>query len=183
MTTHDAALVDLFHHRWAIPALAAMAARGGGRRAELTYRLGASRGALVQALDRLVSAGLVVRNRGHGHPLRSEYLLTEPGRRLARAAARFEECTASMGQCVIDAARRKWCMPVIHVLESPDARFSELRARLPGVTDRALSAALRQLESAALVERQVIPAAPPQVIYARTRAASELQAALKRLDR
>jgi DNA-binding HxlR family transcriptional regulator len=38
------------------------------------------------------------------------------------------------------------------------------------------------LESAALVERRVIPAAPPQVIYAGTRAAVALQAALKQLD-
>src|SRR5947208_12763974 len=82
-----AELIELFHHRWAPPALALLGERGGARFVELQRRLDVGRESLRRALDSLLDAGLARRNEGYGHPLRPEYVLTAKGRRAARAAA------------------------------------------------------------------------------------------------
>ena len=48
---------------------------------------------------------------------------------------------------------------------SEPRRFSELRSSLPGVTPRALALALRDLEQASLVRREVLPTRPPSTVY------------------
>src|SRR6478736_5405251 len=79
-------LIELFHHRWAPPALALLGERGGARFVELQRRLGVGRESLVRALAALLASGLVRRNEGYGHPLRPEYVLTARGRRAASTA-------------------------------------------------------------------------------------------------
>ena len=63
---------------------------------------------------------------------------------------------------------RKWSVPVLAGL-ADGRRFSELRAALPGVTPRALALALRDLEDARLVRREVLPTRPPSTVYRATR--------------
>lgn len=172
-------LVELFHHRWTVPVLALLRAGGGGRVAELTPRLGASRGGVVQALGSLVDLGLARRNPGHGHPLRPEYLLTSRGELVAAAAERIVRLTErwSIQRCSF----RKWPLPVAYGLGEEGARFSELRARLPGITDRALSDALHTLATSQLAERVVHPGRPPGVEYLPTARARQLLPPLRRL--
>src|SRR5215213_11761735 len=81
-----AALIALFHHRWAPPALAELARRDGVRFVELQNRLGVGRESLRRALDALLELGYARRNPGYGHPLRPEYLVTEPGAAAVRRA-------------------------------------------------------------------------------------------------
>jgi DNA-binding HxlR family transcriptional regulator len=173
-------LAGLFHHRWAVPVLAALSAGAGGRVIELTHRLGASRGGMRQALGSLVDLGLAARNPGHGHPLRPEYLLTARGERVAADAERIVELVH--GWSIESVAYRKWPLPVVYGL-SDGARFSELRARLPGITDRALADALRALGTSRLTERVVHPGHPPGVEYLPTARAGELLLPLRRLAR
>lgn len=171
-------LIGLFHHRWTVPALAQMSGSGGARVAELSHALGASRGGLVQALHWLVNARLIERNPGHGHPLRPEYLVTVTGVPVATAAA---EIVALARRWSIEPhVYRKWPLPVAHSLGG-GARFSELRMRLPGITDRALSEALRCLSTSRLAERVVRPAYPPRVEYLPTARATKLLSPLDRL--
>lgn len=157
-------LVELFHHRWAAPALALLDARGGARFVELQRKLGVTRESLRRALDALVGLGYVRRNEGYGHPLRPEYLITEGGRAAARLAVRVS------GSSARETLLRKWSVPVLAALDEP-RRFSELRASLPGVTPRALALALRDLEDARLVRRDVRPTRPPSTVYRTTRRA------------
>lgn len=174
-------LVELFHHRWAVPILAELASDGGGRVAELTTGLDASRGGVRQALGALVDLGLVGRNMGHGHPLRPEYVLTESGRAVAIGAERIVEFARAW--TIERHAFRKWPLPVVYGLGEDGARFSELRDRMPGVTDRALSIALRTLGTTRLAERIVRPSRPPGVLYLPTDRAEAILPSLRRLAR
>src|ERR1700742_3786009 len=81
-------LIALFHHRWAPPALALLADRGGARFVELQRKLDVGRESLRRALDALIELGYVRRNPGYGHPLRPEYVITAAGRKAGRVAAR-----------------------------------------------------------------------------------------------
>ena len=63
----------------------------------------------------------------------------------------------------------KWSMYVIHVLaEAGTVRFSELRRRVDGVSQRMLTVTLRGLERDGLVTRTVHPVVPPRVEYTLT---------------
>src|SRR6476469_10058785 len=84
-----AELVDLFHHRWAAPALALLDERGGARFVELQRKLGVTRDSLRRALDTLESIGHARRNTGYGHALRPEYVPTARGHEAADVAGRI----------------------------------------------------------------------------------------------
>jgi DNA-binding HxlR family transcriptional regulator len=160
-------LIRLFHHRWAPPALALLADREGARFVELQRKLEVGRESLRHALDALLDLGYVSRNAGYGHPLRPEYVITPAGREAAGLARRVTGASAR------ETLLRKWSVPVLAELRR-DRRFSELRAALPGVTPRALALALRDLESARLVRRNVLPTRPPSTVYGATRRGSAI---------
>jgi DNA-binding HxlR family transcriptional regulator len=153
-------LARLSHHRWTLPVLAEIARTRGSRFATLSGRLGVSGESLRRTLAALQDDGLVARNPGHGHPLRPEYVLTARGGEVA-----------PLGRAVLDALRgheavglKKWSLPVLAELDEP-RRFSELRARLPEATARALTLALKDLAGAGLVARTVTDDYPPSVVY------------------
>jgi DNA-binding HxlR family transcriptional regulator len=155
-------LIRLFHHRWAAPALALLADRDGARFVELQRTLEVGRESLRSALDALLDLGYARRNVGYGHPLRPEYVITPAGREVADLARRVAD--ASLRETLL----RKWSVPTLAELRR-DRRFSELRAALPGITPRALALALRDLETARLVHREVLPTRPPSTVYRATR--------------
>jgi DNA-binding HxlR family transcriptional regulator len=63
----------------------------------------------------------------------------------------------------------KWSVYVIHVLgEAGTLRFSELRRRVEGISQRMLTVTLRSLERDGLVSRAMYPEVPPRVEYALT---------------
>jgi DNA-binding HxlR family transcriptional regulator len=159
MSTAD--LITLFHHRWAPPALALLGERNGARFVEIQRRLDVGRESLRRALDALIELGFVRRNEGYGHPLRPEYVITAAGRRAAPTASRV--LAAGDDETLL----RKWSVPVLAALHEP-CRFSELRTALPGITPRALALALRDLEDAGFVRREVLPTRPPSTVYRAT---------------
>jgi DNA-binding HxlR family transcriptional regulator len=60
----------------------------------------------------------------------------------------------------------KWSMYVIHVLaDAGTLRFSDLRRRIDGVSQRMLTVTLRGLERDGLVRRTMHPEVPPRVEY------------------
>jgi DNA-binding HxlR family transcriptional regulator len=164
-------LIALFHHRWAPPTLALLTDRGGARFVELQRRLDVGRESLRRALDALLELGLVRRNPGYGHPLRPEYLVTGRG----RAAGRM--CAGILDAGDPDLLLRKWSVPTLAELRT-GRRFSELRTALEGVTARALALALRDLEGAGLVEREVLATRPPSTMYRATAAGRRVQRAV-----
>jgi DNA-binding HxlR family transcriptional regulator len=154
-------LMAIFHNRWSAPVLAELLRQKGSRFAALSRTLGVGSESLRRTLDSLLSLGLVARNPGYGHPLRPEYVLTSHGRSVARRCAKL--LTAADDDVLL----RKWSVPVLAALDGP-ARFSRLKTSLPGVTPRALAAALKHLGAAGLVERRIEDAYPPTAIYAAT---------------
>lgn len=163
MSTPDL-LVPLCHHRWSLPALAALDAAGGATRfAELGTQLRAARGPLRAAIDELVALGFARRNTGVGHPLRPEYFLTPLGRRAAPAAAGVVKQLQRMDLDPL--GFRKWTIPISAALDAGPMRFSELRSALDPVTPRALTLALRDLDAEALVARAVEATWPPTTRY------------------
>jgi DNA-binding HxlR family transcriptional regulator len=171
-------LTRLCHHRWSVPVLARVGERGGGRVAELVSALGGSPGGVRQAMDALIRLGLVTRNPGHGHPLRPEFVLRPEALRIAAAARAVVERIEQWS--IQDIAFRKWTLPVVYAL-GEGARFSELRGRLPGITDRSLSEALQRMETARLARRVVHGGRPVGVEYVPTARAGKLRPLLGRL--
>ncbi|MGH3032551.1 MAG: winged helix-turn-helix transcriptional regulator [Gaiellaceae bacterium] len=169
----------LFHHRWAAPVLAELNRSRGSRFVTLSNRLGLSRESLRRTLTALVDAGLVTKNPGYGHPLRPEYVLTERGRAVAPACARLLAALERLG--ANEVGLKKWSMPALLALAPGECRFSELRKRLPEVTPRALSLALKDLDAVGLVERQVTGDYPPATIYRLRRRAEPLAGTLSGL--
>ncbi len=178
--SNERALIDLFHHRWAVPVLAELHRSRGSRMVTLAHRTGAARESLRRALDDLAQRGLVERNPGYGHPLRPEYVLTAAGARLGPACVRLIDQLAELG--LGDVGMRKWSMPVVAALDT-DRRFGELRAMLPGVTPRALTQALKTLSAAEAVERSVEATYPPRTSYRLSARVRPLRATLLGLAR
>lgn len=148
--------------------LAELLRQKGSRFAALGGTLGVGSDSLRRALDSLLALGLVARNPGYGHPLRPEYVLTDEGRRVAQRCARLLAANED------DVLLRKWSLPVLAALPQP-ARFSDLRAAVPGVTPRALALALKDLQAAELVERRIENSYPPRALYAPTAQGRRLQ--------
>ena len=165
-------LVALFHHRWAVPVIAELHRQRGSRFVTLAYALGISRESLRRTLEALVDAGHVVRNPGHGHSLRPEYVLTADGRRLAPACVELVDALRRRG--LDELGLRKWSLPILFALRTRRLRFGELRDRLPGISARALTLSLKDLDAAGLVERHVLDEYPPATVYELTRRARPL---------
>jgi len=68
-------------------------------------------------------------------------------------------------QDAVELIGRRWCGPITRSLLGGPLRFSELERALPGITARALTQRLRELEEAEVVARIVEPASPVRVTY------------------
>jgi DNA-binding HxlR family transcriptional regulator len=75
----------------------------------------------------------------------------------------------------------KWSVIVICRLDGPPRRFNELRRHTEGITQRMLSATLRNLERDGLVRRTVYATVPPQVEYTLTERGRSLHTILYQL--
>ena len=64
-----------------------------------------------------------------------------------------------------DLLERRWQLSIIYAALAGALRFSEFADAVAGISPRMLSERLRDLESAGLVERTVIPSSPPTVEY------------------
>ena len=74
----------------------------------------------------------------------------------------------------INCVSGKWKVLAIWHLGFGPKRFAQLRDLLPGVSEKVLTAQLRQLETDGIVHRRVKRASPPQVTYSLTLAGEEL---------
>ncbi|HZG58949.1 MAG TPA: winged helix-turn-helix transcriptional regulator [Anoxybacillus sp.] len=63
----------------------------------------------------------------------------------------------------------KWKMLILwHLGKDGTKRFGELKALMPGITQRMLVNQLRELEADQIVQRKVYPVVPPKVEYSLT---------------
>src|SRR5688500_16132957 len=114
--------------RWFVPLLALASREEGVRFAALVARLEISRSMLGGVLDQLLGRGWLMRNPGHGHPLRPEYVLTEAGRPVAVWCERVMTERRHLGLERKDLGR--WSLPLVGRLDRRWERFSWLEAQL-----------------------------------------------------
>lgn len=76
---------------------------------------------------------------------------------------------------ILDQIADKWSMLILAVLCTEPQRFNAIKRRLEGVTQKALTQALRRLERNGLVARRVIPVSPVGVEYSLTPLGCTLQ--------
>ncbi|WP_431928690.1 winged helix-turn-helix transcriptional regulator [Amycolatopsis tucumanensis] len=82
---------------------------------------------------------------------------------------------------LLDRIGTKWTSMAVKVLAEAapeEVRFAELRRRMPGVSQKMLSATLQSLVRDGLAERRVEPTMPPSVHYRLTDLGLSLESAL-----
>lgn len=143
-------LARLCARRWSVPAIADLYRLRGAKFVTIANRLGVSRESLSRTLSDLQALDLVMQNPGYGHPMRPEYLLTPDGESVGAPALAVVEAIPEHAR---DACSRKWALPTLAALSVGLDRFSDLAAALEGVTPRALTMTLEDLEATGLVLR------------------------------
>lgn len=76
---------------------------------------------------------------------------------------------------LLDEIMDKWSVFILTVLNKEPLRFNEIRRRLNGVTQKALTQSLRRLERNGLLAREVLPVSPIAVEYRITPLGRDLQ--------
>jgi DNA-binding HxlR family transcriptional regulator len=88
--------------------------------------------------------------------------------------------------CVVEGTLRlidgKWKGVIVFHLLGHTLRFSELRRRIPAVTQRMLTNQLRELESDGLLVRKIYPEIPPRVEYTLSPLGSTLEPVIRALE-
>ncbi|MFJ8045936.1 winged helix-turn-helix transcriptional regulator [Kitasatospora sp. NPDC096147] len=84
-------------------------------------------------------------------------------------------CGVTAAIAVIDG---KWKTSLLWLLESGSHRPAELRRRLPGLSEKVLTQALREMESDGLVHREVHDVLPLKTVYSLTDFGRRLSLAL-----
>ncbi|GGY25070.1 transcriptional regulator [Streptomyces omiyaensis] len=82
---------------------------------------------------------------------------------------------------ILDRVADKWSLLAIAHLDRQSLRFTELRRRIEGISQRMLTVTLRQLERDGLVRRTVYPVVPPRVEYALTPLGATLHTTIQAL--
>jgi DNA-binding HxlR family transcriptional regulator len=85
---------------------------------------------------------------------------------------------ACPSRVVLDHVTSKWGVLVLVALADGPQRWSELRRRAEGVSEKMLAQTLRTLEADGLVHRDAQPVIPPRVDYSLTARGRELVALL-----
>lgn len=84
-------------------------------------------------------------------------------------ARRFDAFSATCpAREILASVANKWTVLVLAVLIEDTTRFNELRRRVQGVTQKALTQTLRDLERLGLVSRRIYAEVPPRVEYSLT---------------
>lgn len=77
----------------------------------------------------------------------------------------------------------KWTVLIINLLSAGPQRFSEIKRSIGGISQKVLTATLRELEMDGFVTRTVTPSIPPRVDYELTALGHDLQEPLKAIGR
>jgi DNA-binding HxlR family transcriptional regulator len=83
---------------------------------------------------------------------------------MSRTSRRCEPVPVEV-RAAADLLERRWQLSIIYAALSGALRFNEFADAIAGISPRMLSERLRDLESAGLVERTVLPTSPPTVEY------------------
>ena len=109
---------------------------------------------------------------------------TIPVRRPHASPADAAECKQAMVPVteVLAQIGGKWTVHIVMALGHGPLRFSELLRGIEGVSQKMLTATLRELEKDGFVTRTVTPSIPPRVDYALTDLGNELREPLNAIS-
>lgn len=169
-------LCALGQNRWNVPLMALLAETGGARFVVMLNHLGIARESLTRTLGAVIDLGWVIRNPGHGHPLRPEYVLTEEGVQVAQMCCAIVDAQDRLDMS--PAMFTRWSLATIHLIAKGQSRFNGIERALPGVNPRGLTQSLKAMVAASLIERLVVAGYPPVTHYALTKQGSLLAEAL-----
>src|SRR6266508_5048327 len=85
-------------------------------------------------------------------------------------------------QRAIELIGKRWTGAVVKALLPAPARFNQLLAGIPGISDRVLTERLRELEMEGLVDRLVDPGPPVRVSYRLTPRGRALSPVIASID-
>jgi DNA-binding HxlR family transcriptional regulator len=129
--------------------------------ATLAANLSASRDTLTETLAKLEANGVIERQRPGRKTI---YALTPLGMQVGATCIPLVEIVGDTD--LLPVALKKWPMLVAVALGRGATRYNEAKAALPGITARALALALKDLQAAGLVERNIDHGYPPAPNYA-----------------
>jgi DNA-binding HxlR family transcriptional regulator len=87
------------------------------------------------------------------------------------------------GTHLLELLGNRWALHILTALAEKPMRFTDLRAALPAISAKTLTARLRELEASALVARLRFAPPVPGQGYALASAAEELRPALEQIRR
>jgi len=90
-----------------------------------------------------------------------------------------EECRRA--SAIVERVGRRWNSGILLAIARGASRFTEIVARVDGLSDRMLAARLKELEQIGLIDRIVEPTTPVSVRYRLTTRGQDLLAALQPL--
>ncbi|MCL6644963.1 MAG: winged helix-turn-helix transcriptional regulator [Dehalococcoidia bacterium] len=170
--------IQMFHYRWSVPTVARIYRDGPQRVPQLQQAFNAARDTLTDTVRRLERAGVILRSPAPRGALCS---LTPAGEAVGSACIDAVDAVVAMD--LVQLALKKWPMLVLVAAGRGASRFNQLRAELPGITPRALTLALKDLQAAGLIERTVEHTYPPSSLYRLTPRGLELFPVMDRLCR
>lgn len=94
---------------------------------------------------------------------------------------RHKEYACCPLEAALDVMGGKWKATVLFQLLTQTRRFNELRRLLPNITQRMLTAQLRDLEADGLIIRTVYAVVPPKVEYSLTPMGQSLEPVMRAL--
>lgn len=83
---------------------------------------------------------------------------------------------------VLDRIGDTWSVLIVGALSGGPRRYSELAARIQGISPKMLTQTLRGLERDGMISRTVFPVVPPRVDYALTEVGSSLLGLVSALE-
>jgi DNA-binding HxlR family transcriptional regulator len=86
-------------------------------------------------------------------------------------------------EITLDLIGGKWKVLILWHLLERTLRFSELKRKIPSITQKMLTQQLRELESDGLLHRKVYAQVPPKVEYSLTEAGKSFMPILKALHK
>ena len=106
--------------------------------------------------------------------------IKEASTNFANKKALADECPEVYAAHIIGG---QWSLVICSWLLTGKLRFSELKSRLPNITERVLTLQLRKLEEDKIIKRTVYAEVPPRVEYELTSIGYELGAIIKQLEK
>lgn len=93
---------------------------------------------------------------------------------MAREWQRIDDEECRRFQSSVELVGKRWNSGILLAVAQGATRFTEIIAAVSGLSDRLLAVRVKELESAGLLEREVIPTTPVQVRYHLTAQGADL---------